>query len=133
MKIFVSSTILDLRDLRDALVQGLNADGHEVIASEKGTLPVNPGKNSYEQCLAGVLDCDCLIAILDGRFGGEYPPGSSKSITEAEIDEALKQGKKTLVFVRQSVWDSLANQKAYVKDGADYKPIKNIVEDTDRS
>jgi HEAT repeat protein len=130
MKIFLSSTIFDLRDLRDALVQGIETDGHEVIASEKGTLPVNPGKHSYEQCLKAAAECDCLIAILDGRFGGEYPLGSNKSITEAEIEEALKQGKKTLVFVRQSVWDSLANQKAYVKDGADYKPIKNIVEDT---
>ena len=111
------------------MVQELEADGHKVIASEKGTLSVNQGKHSYEQCLKAAAECDCLIAVIDGRFGGEYPPGSNKSITEAEIEEALKQGKKTLVFVRQSVWDSLANQKAYVRDGADYKAIKNIVEE----
>jgi HEAT repeat protein len=131
MKIFLSSTILDLRDLRDTLVQGLEADGHEVIASEKGTVLVNPDKSSYEQCLAAVIDCDCLIAILDGRFGGEYPIGSNKSITEAEIEVALTQNKKTLVFVRQSVWDCKATQNALGKGrkGIPYEAVKNIVED----
>jgi internalin A len=131
MKIFLSSTILDLKDLRDTLVQELETDGHKIIASEKGTLPVNSGKHSYEQCLKAAAECDCLIAVIDGRFGGVYPPGSNKSITEAEIEEALKQGKKTLVFVRQSVWDALATQKAAIFSGKanEHWTVKNIIEE----
>jgi Domain of unknown function (DUF4062) len=66
MRIFLSSTILDLRDLRDALVTSLKADGHQIIASEKGTLPIEPGKHSYEQCLKAASECDCLVAVSMG-------------------------------------------------------------------
>jgi Domain of unknown function (DUF4062) len=109
MKIFLSSTILDLKDLRDALVTWLTEDGHEVIASEKGTVTIEPDKHSYDQCLKAAAECDCLVAVIDGRFGGEYPnKGSNRSITEEEIDTAIAQGKKTLIFVRQSNWDAMA-------------------------
>ncbi len=77
MKIFLSSTILDLEDLRDVLVNWLTVDRYQIIASEKGTLPIEPGKRSYEQCLEAVSNCDCLIALIDGRFGGEYPQKGS--------------------------------------------------------
>lgn len=130
MKIFLSSTILDLRDLRDALVNWLTADGHQIIASEKGTLRIEPGKHSYEQCLKAAAECDYLVAVIDGRFGGEYPQkGSNQSITEAEIEIAITQGKKTLVFVRQSIWDSMTTQQVWVKSGEAYRPVKNIIED----
>jgi DNA polymerase III delta prime subunit len=132
MKIFLSSTILDLKDLRDALVTWLETDGHQVIASEKGTLPIEPDKHSYDQCLKAVAECDCLVAVIDGRFGGEYPKkGLNRSITEEEIATAIAQGKKTLVFVRQSIWDAMATQQTLIKSGAkaDYWSVKNIVED----
>jgi Domain of unknown function (DUF4062)/NACHT domain len=132
MKIFLSSTILDLKDLRDTLFQGLVADGHQVFASERGTLPIEPGKHSYEQCLKAAAECDCLVAAIDGRFGGDYPQkGSNQSITEVEIETAISQGKKTLVFVRQSVWDALATQKAAIVSGKanDHWTVKNIIED----
>jgi Domain of unknown function (DUF4062) len=121
-----------LRDLRDALVTGLTADGHQIIASEKGTLVIEPGKHSYEQCLKAAADCECLIAVIDGSFGGEYPQkGSNQSITEAEIEVAITQGKKTLVLVRQSVWDALAVQTAAIVSGEAkaHWPVKNMVED----
>jgi GTPase SAR1 family protein len=132
MKIFLSSTILDLKDLRDALVTWLTEDGHQIIASEKGTLPIEPGRHSYEQCLKAAAECDCLVAVIDGRFGGEYPTkGSNQSITEAEIEVAITQGKKTLVFVRQSVWDALATQNAAIRSGEvkDHWTVNNIIED----
>jgi Domain of unknown function (DUF4062) len=131
MEIFISSTFYDLKDIRDILVQVLRADGHEVIAYEKGTVPVNPGKHNYEQCFSKIKDCDCLIAILDRRFGGEYPIGTNKSITEAEIEQAWLHGKKTLVFVRQSVWDCKATQNHFGKGkkGIPYEAVKNIVDD----
>jgi hypothetical protein len=130
MKILISSTIYDLKDLRASLKDKLETNGHEVIASEHGTVPIASNKHSYEQCLDAVENCDCLIALIGGRFGGEYPPNSGKSITEAEIERAIERGKRTLVFVRQSVWDALATQKEYRKDGVPYKPVNNIVEDT---
>ena len=130
MKIFLSSTILDLQDLRHNLKRDLETDGHDVITSEDGTVPVEPGLHSYELCLKAAAECDCLIAMIDKRFGGEYPKGSNKSITEAEIETALEKGIKTLVYVRKSVWDSWANQKAQlIKNGIAYQSVKNIVDD----
>jgi hypothetical protein len=40
MKCFISSTILDLKDLRDFLNYELGQNGFEMLLSEKGTIPV---------------------------------------------------------------------------------------------
>lgn len=129
MKIFISSTILDLRDLRSSLQSALESEGHVVLASESGTIPVDFRKHSYDVCLAAAAECDCLIAIIDGRFGGSMPDRTS-SITQAEIDVAIKSNnvKHILVFVRQSVWDAKEIYKTYMKSGADFKSTR-LVED----
>jgi hypothetical protein len=131
MNVLLSSTILDLKDLRNILERDLTNDGHEVVTSEGGTVRVDPGQHSYELCLSAVKRCDCLIAVIDGRFGGEYPEkGSGKSITEKEIETALEHGKITLVFVRQSVWECRTTQRELLgRKDTPYKAVKNIVED----
>src|ERR1700744_4959049 len=68
MKIFISSTVHDLKDLRASLQQWLEGRGYTVLASEDGTIPVDSSKHSYAVCLEAARDCDCLVAIIDGRF-----------------------------------------------------------------
>jgi Domain of unknown function (DUF4062) len=133
MKIFLSSTIHDLKYLRSILVRSLEKyRRHKVIASEQGTIPVNPGRSSYEQCLEAIVECDCLIAIVGGRFGGEYPIGSNRSITEAEIEQSWNYGKKTLVFVENSVWVYRSTQRSQGKgkNGVPYESARGIVDDS---
>src|SRR5689334_5694307 len=68
-----------------------------------------------------------LIAVIDRRFGGVMPDGKT-SITEAEIDAALANGRQVLVFVRQSVWDAKEAYSAFRKDGHPFTP-SGVVED----
>ena len=77
----------------------LAAHGFTMLLSEEGTIPLDSSKHSYNLCIDAAKKCDFLIAIIDGRFGGEVP-GTGKSITLAEIEAALDAGKQVRVFVR---------------------------------
>jgi hypothetical protein len=125
MKIFLCSTIYDLKDLRNAVEQALRDDGYIVLASESGTIPVDVHKHSYEICLTAAADCDVMVAIVDGRFGGTMPDGK-KSITLTEIETAIEAKKQVLVFVRQSVWDAKEVYKRYMSTGQPFKPSKIV-------
>jgi hypothetical protein len=127
MKVFISSTVHDLKDLRDTLKHWLEGRGDTVLASESGTIPVDSSKHSYEVCLEAARTCDWLVGIIDGRFGGVMRDGKT-SITLAEIQEALDYGRRVWVFVRQSVWEAKEAYKPYKAAGVAFKPSK-IVED----
>jgi hypothetical protein len=119
MKVFISSTVHDLEDLRASLQEWLEGRGYTVLASEDGTIPVDSSKHSYAVCLEAARDCDCLVAIIDGRFGGVMPDGK-RSITLAEIEEAFDHERRVWVFVRKAVWDAMAVYKPYKADGVPF-------------
>lgn len=125
--VFISSTIYDLRDLRYTVQDTLRKKGYAVLASEDGSIPVESSKHSYDVCLDAAKSCDCLIAVIDSRFGGTMPDGKT-SITQAEIEIALNEGNQVYVFVRQSVWDAKEVYNAYTKAGHPFVPSK-IVDD----
>ena len=126
-KVFLSSTIYDLRDLRDAVQTALRKEGYTVLASEDGSIPVDSSKHSYDVCLQAAKTCDCLVAVIDGRFGGTMPDGKT-SITQAEVETALADGKQVYVFVRQGVWDAKEIYTAHAKAGHSFVKTK-IVDD----
>lgn len=121
---FISSTVLDLKDLRDYLEQALGAHGFKMLASEKGSIPVDSTKHSYQVCIDAARECDFLVAIIDGRYGGDLPGG--KSITLAEVEAALEAGKKVWVFCRQSVWDAREILRPYFAAGVKFRPSKIV-------
>lgn len=122
---FISSTVLDLRDLRNFLGYELTSYGYKMLLSEQGNIPADSSKHTYDACLDAARDCDFLIAIIDGRFGG-IVPGIGKSITLAEVEAALDSKKQVRIFVRQSVWDAKEILKDYMKDGVPFKKSKII-------
>ena len=128
-KIFLSSTIYDLRDLREVVQSELRKEGYTVLSSEDGSIPVDSSKHSYEVCLQAARDCDCLVAVIDGRFGGTMPDGKT-SITLAEVEAALNKGRQIYVFVRQGVWDAKEVYNAHAKAGHPF--VKNKVVDDKR-
>jgi len=124
--VFISSTVFDLKDLRNILSDTLTAHDFKTLMSEEGTIPVDSSKHSYQICIEAAKKCDFLIAIIDSRFGGEVPGQKGKSITLAEIEAALDSKKKVFVFVRQSVWDAKETLRGYNIE--EFRPSK-IVED----
>jgi Domain of unknown function (DUF4062) len=100
MKVYISSTYLDLIEYRAAVDRTLRRMGHDVIGMEQY---VAEGSKPVERCQADVIACDVYVIIVAWRFG--YQPWRTKltpdyrSITEIERDQAKTSGKSVLAFL----------------------------------
>jgi len=95
MKVFLSSTYVDLIEHRKAVVNSLRAMGEEVDHMEIfGARDEEPTKASLDE-----LDrCDVLVGIYAYRYG-TVPKGSKVSVTEQEYLHAMSKKIPVLVFV----------------------------------
>jgi hypothetical protein len=107
MKIFVSSTVRDLEDLRDELYRRLKELGHTPWFSEKDGLPSDCHPDAMTNCLKVAEECDLFVVLLDKRAGLPYKKGSpypdlfGLKISEAEYRCARKKGKPFCIFIRK--------------------------------
>jgi hypothetical protein len=99
VKIYISSTLSDLKDHRRAVYDALRALRHDVVNMEHyHAADVRP----LEQCLADVKACQVYVGIFAWKYGYVPPPEENperKSITELEYREAERLGKRRLIFV----------------------------------
>jgi hypothetical protein len=95
MKVFLSSTYLDLIEHRKAVVQALRTMGEDVEHMEIfGARYEEPTEASLEE-----LDkCDVLVGVYAYRYG-TVPEGTKTSVTEQEYLHATKEGISILIFV----------------------------------
>jgi hypothetical protein len=110
MRVFVSSTSLDLVDYRAAAIRGLRRLGHDVVAMEDFT-----AASSYplQRMIDLVRRCDAIVVLVAWRYGfvpdaggvatvRDLPAGAEagvSSITEFEYLTAKAAGKKVLAFL----------------------------------
>jgi hypothetical protein len=95
MKVFLSSTYVDLIEFRKAAVEALERLGQQVGRMEIfGARPMEPS----DACLSEIEDCDLFVGIYAHRYG-HVPDGSTVSITEAEIRHARTHNKAIFCFV----------------------------------
>ncbi len=95
MKIFLSSTYVDLIEYRRAAAEALERLGQQVERMEIfGARPVEPS----DACLSEIENCDLFVGIYAHRYG-HIPDGSTVSITEAEFRHARKHNKPIFCFV----------------------------------
>ena len=84
VNIFVSSTCYDLSQIRVDLSQFITSNGHLPILSEFESFPINPAKNTIENCIKIVKEsADVLLLIVGNRYGSTVANG--KSITNVEF------------------------------------------------
>jgi len=117
-KIFLSSTVFDLLDLRPTLASALEALGmYEVVYNESSKFPVKHGLHSHDICLDVVKECDIYILVIDKRYGGTYAgtkyPKKDVSITWYEYIIAFEQNKDIYTFVRKETWGERPIYKKY--------------------
>lgn len=95
MKVFISSTYIDLADYRKKAIESLERSGFEVIKMETfGAMPEEPAT----ACEKEIQQCDFFIGIYAHRYG--FIPGSgSISITEKEFNYARDKNKKIFCFL----------------------------------
>lgn len=92
-KVFVSSTMENLKSEREALRRLIDELGQVPILAE------NFGARIYspkQACLDGVQQCDVFVLVLGERYGWITPDGVS--VTETEFDSAVAHGKRILVY-----------------------------------
>jgi tetratricopeptide (TPR) repeat protein len=101
-KVYVSSTIADLRQERQAVVDWLVAAGHQPVHSylpESATV--------RDSCLEDVDSCDLYVLILGHRYGlqpaEDNPEGLS--ITQLEFRRAGQSGIPRIALLRTSIPD----------------------------
>ena len=95
MKVFISSTFVDLRDYRDKAADTVIQYGGQVLAMEYfGAQPKEP----KAVCDQEIKDCDIFIGIYAHRYGF-VPDGEEKSITQLEYELARELGKPRLCFI----------------------------------
>ncbi|MEO8327391.1 MAG: DUF4062 domain-containing protein, partial [Nitrospirota bacterium] len=94
MKIFLSSTYVDLIEYRQAAIDVLERLGHQVRGMEKFVAqPVEPSV----ACLSEIEECELFVGIYAYRYG-YIPDGSKVSITQAEFRHARDQKKPIFCF-----------------------------------
>ena len=124
--IMVSSTVYGIEELLEQIFGILNGAGFTVWMSHKGTVPVDPAKSNFENCLDAVENCDLFLGILTTRYGtGKDDETGGLSIVHREIRQALKRkiprwflAHHDLIFARSLIRDlgyKAADQRAKLK------------------
>lgn len=100
--LFVSSTCYDLAQLRADLRDFAESVGFEPILSELDTFPVDPSRDTVENCINVVRTrADVFVLVVGGRYGSINEAG--KSITNLEYLEAAARGIPKYVFVKSEI------------------------------
>jgi uncharacterized protein DUF4062/tetratricopeptide repeat protein len=101
-RVYVSSTITDLRAERQAVMDWLVAAQHQVVHSYRPD-----GDTVRESCLADVDTCDLYVLIVGHRYGFQPPGGNPDglSITRLEFRRAGQAGKPRIALMRTSIPD----------------------------
>jgi Domain of unknown function (DUF4062) len=104
MRVFVSSTIYDLIDIRAELESLLRELGVTPVMSDDKLSDFNLtfDANSIETCLLNVESSDAVIVILDQRYGPRLGKHGfdDVSATHLEYRSARKHGKPIYFYVR---------------------------------
>lgn len=95
MRIYLSSTSVDLKPFREAVLAALRRMGHEAAAMEDyGAEDLFPA----DKCVADVQSCQLYVGVFAWRYG--YVPADRQiSITEMEYNAAKEKGIPALIFV----------------------------------
>jgi hypothetical protein len=118
-RVMVSSAVHGFEPFLDQVYGTLKGYGYEVWMSHKGTIPVDPKKTAFENCLAAVEQCDVFLGIITGRYGSGIAPGET-SITHQEMVRAVQRDKLRWFLVHRDVTVAreLLKQFRFKRDGS---------------
>lgn len=105
-KVFLSSTIRDLADLRSAVRYYLEEHGFEVYASESANFPHGLDHDARVAALAPLDDADVYVLLLGFRYGSQTSDGVSATRLEFRRARDLHRhgGRpKSVLLVRRDV------------------------------
>lgn len=115
MKVFLSSTFLDLIEERDAVRDALRKKRVSTLAMEDFLAAAD---TPLDVALENLRNSDLMVLVLGSKAGSLLPDGSGATYTSAEYEELLRLGKEPLVFVKQKKrrWHRLPSWRNEEKD-----------------
>ena len=140
LKVFVSSTCYDLNNERSSLRSFIRSLGHEPVMSEYGDVLYDPQSHTHSSCVEGVKNCDILVLLIGGRFGGTAVSEAVSMIDFEVLKEKIKSGTKIddekLSITHLEVLKAIENEipvytfikKDVLKDHKLYEELKNNVD-----
>ncbi|MFI8222120.1 DUF4062 domain-containing protein [Pseudomonas sp. NPDC085632] len=112
LRAFISSTMDDLGNERDAVIRQLKLMGIEPVNAE-GISP--DGRSSWETIQTEIEQCHLFILILGERYGWEpdngFGGGSGLSVTHLEFKAARASDKLVLPFMKRLRYKALEDRK----------------------
>lgn len=107
LRVFISSTMRDLMNERDAVCHKLNGFNFEPVNAED---MLSDGRSSWEKLSSEINTCDIFILILGDRYGW-IPDNGSKSeervsITHLEFKQAISLNIPILTFLKELPYDA---------------------------
>ncbi|MEZ5963207.1 MAG: HAD-IB family phosphatase [Planctomycetota bacterium] len=107
LRVFLSSTYLDNRDLRESLLRFLSDMKIDVAAFERGGVFYTPGQTVTQSCKAEVRKCDLMLLVIGGKYGSSADSGDSgrrpNSYVREEYKAAVNHGLHCYVFIKKEV------------------------------
>ncbi len=137
LNVFISSTCYDLSQIREVIKSFLDELGFTPILSEHLDFPVDPSKNTIDNCIQTVdQEADILVLIVGNRYG--YQTETGKSITNLEFETARRKGIPIYIFIDQEtlayqrIWkeNKNANFEKFVDSEKVFEFIKEVREDS---
>lgn len=135
-RIFVSSTYYDLKQIRNDLAKLFNDLGYDSIRNEAGNIPYENTTTLEENCYKEINYSDVIVHIVGNKFGTESQQIKGKSISQVEIDNAIKLNKHIFIFIDKKVFnefdtyllneDNESLKYASVNDPRIFKHIKYL-------
>lgn len=131
-RVFISSTYIDLLNVRETVENCLHELLFEPIAFERGGISYDHKKPMDLSCYEAVKECDMMILIIGGRYGSlvsnkvDSTDGETiNSITKTEYLEALSVGIKVITFIKEDVLAEYYTYRNQTKKARkEFKPAK---------
>ena len=102
VKVFVSSTCYDLKQIRTDMYNFISDMGFLPFLSEHPSFLIDPQKDIMENCIENVrTNTDIFILIVGNRYGTRIDTG--RSITNTEYLAAKELGIPTYIFMLKSI------------------------------
>ena len=109
--VFISSTIKDLKYLRDTIRKTIEELGYNPIMSDYGEIGYLPSLSAEDSCYLAIKDCQLIIVIIGKSYGTKGKNGFG--ITHNEYLKA-KEDKIPIIFLVDK--DVLILQKVYLQN-----------------
>ena len=102
IKVFLSSTCYDLKQIRSDMYDYFSNMGFVHVLSEYPNFPIDPDKNTIDNCIENVKNnTDIFILIVGNIYGSQI--NCDKSITNTEYSYAKRLGIPTYIFIYKQI------------------------------